>query len=214
MIRRAIAACEAAYGRAREILEPGISEVQVYSAMLAAATEVVGESIGEMGNDFQAGALGGLPRRHRVEAGELIPLDVSVVVRGYNCDLCRTFAVNRRPTAAQTKCHELVMAASARLESTAGPGVSCRKLYQEIHAQLDGQNGWSFPHHLGHGIGLAPHEAPRLNPHWDDRLEAGDVITFEPGLYADELRGGIRIEQDYLVTENGLERLSHFPTDL
>jgi Xaa-Pro aminopeptidase len=214
MIRRAVTACEAAYSRAREILEPGITEVRVYSEMLAAATEAVGESIGEMGNDFQAGSLGGLPRRRAVEAGELMPLDVSVTVRGYNCDLCRTFAVNRQPTAAQMKCHELVSAALSYLESTAGPGTSCRRLYQEIHSRLDGQNGWSFPHHLGHGIGLFPHESPRLNPHYDDTLAAGDVITFEPGLYGEELRGGIRIEQDYIVTENGLERLSHFPIDL
>ena len=214
MIRRAIAACEAAYGRAREILEPGVSEVRVYAEMLAAATEAVGESIGEMGNDFQAGSLGGLPRRRPVESGELMPLDVSIAVRGYNCDLCRTFAVNRQPTAAQMQCYELVMAAFAHLESTACAGASCRQLYQEIHSRLDGQNGWIFPHHLGHGIGLFPHEAPRLNPNYNDTLEVGDVITFEPGLYSDELRGGIRIEQDYLVTENGLERLSHFPTDL
>ena len=73
---------------------------------------------------------------------------------------------------------------------------------------IDGRNGWRFTHHLGHGIGLAPHEAPRLNPHWDDIFQVGDVFTAEPGLYGVDLRAGVRIEQEYLVTEHGVERLS------
>ena len=79
---------------------------------------------------------------------------------------------------------------------------------------LDGQHGWRFFHHLGHGIGLFPHEAPRLNPNWDDVFEVGDVFTVEPGLYGEDLNAGIRIEHNYLVTEGGLERLSQYPTDL
>jgi len=71
-----------------------------------------------------------------------------------------------------------------------------------------------FPHHLGHGIGLDAHEVPRLNPEWDDTLQVGDVIAIEPALYATELRSGIRLEQNYLITESGAERLSVFPLDL
>ena len=79
---------------------------------------------------------------------------------------------------------------------------------------IDGRNGWHFTHHLGHGIGLHCHEAPRLNPNWDDTFAVGDVFTAEPGLYADELRGGSRVEDNFLVTETGVERLSHYSTDL
>jgi Xaa-Pro dipeptidase len=81
-----------------------------------------------------------------------------------------------------------------------------------MDAHLPG-NG-SFSHHLGHGIGLFPHEGPHLNPNWDDTFEVGDVFTAEPGLYTPELRAGIRLEQDYLVTENGVELLSDFPLEL
>jgi Xaa-Pro aminopeptidase len=71
-----------------------------------------------------------------------------------------------------------------------------------------------FNHHLGHGIGLFPHEAPHLNPHWDDTLEVGEVFAAEPGLYAPELKAGMRIENDYLVTATGVELLSDFPLEL
>jgi Xaa-Pro dipeptidase len=71
-----------------------------------------------------------------------------------------------------------------------------------------------FNHHLGHGIGLFPHEAPHLNPNWNDTFEVGDVFTCEPGLYDPILREGMRIENDYLVTESGVENLSDFPMGL
>ena len=64
------------------------------------------------------------------------------------------------------------------------------------------------------GIGLFPHEGPHLNPQWDDTFEVGDVFTAEPGLYAPDLRGGIRLENDYLVTATGVELLSDFPLEL
>jgi len=58
------------------------------------------------------------------------------------------------------------------------------------------------------------HETPHLNPHWDDVLEVGDVIAVEPALYAPELAAGLRLENDYLVTETGLVNLSPFPLDM
>jgi Xaa-Pro aminopeptidase len=214
VMRRAIAGCEAAYAAARKILTPGLTEVQLHARLHAAAIEAVGEAIGEFGNDFQAGTPGGAPRDRPIQAGELIPFDLGVVVRGYCSDLCRTFAVGGAPTPAQREAHRLVVAALAAAERMIRPGVSCREVFEVTQAGLDGRNGWRFEHHLGHGIGLAPHEAPRINPFWDDTFMAGDVITVEPGLYGEELRAGVRIEEEYLVTETGVERLSHFPTDL
>jgi Xaa-Pro dipeptidase len=214
MIRRAIAGTEAAYARAREVLEPGITEIDVHAAMHQAAIIAVGERIGEFGNDFQAGSPGGPPRVRPVETGELMPLDIGVVVRGYTSDLCRTFAVDRKPTDAQREAHKHVVGALDFVGSTVKPGVSCRELFRKVFEMLDGTKGWRFFHHLGHGIGLACHEAPRLNPNWDDTFQVGDVFTAEPGLYGDDLRAGIRVEDDFLVTETGVERLSNFPTDL
>ena len=214
VIRQAVAGCEAAYAAARQYLEPGISEIDLFARMQATAVETVGEPIGELGNDFQAGTPGGPPRQRQGEAGELMPLDVSVVVRGYTCDLCRTFAVDRDPTDDQLEAHRLVMQAMAHVERTVRPGITCKEIYQQVFEMLDGQHGWKFFHHLGHGIGLAPHESPRLNPHFDDVFEIGDVFTAEPGLYGEPLRAGIRIEHNFVVTTDGVERLSHYPTEL
>ena len=140
--------------------------------------------------------------------------DLTAIYRGYCCDLCRSFVVGGKPSAAQQEAYHLIMEAFAYVEATVKPGKSCHALYTEVHAMLDGQHGWSFSHHLGHGIGLNPHEAPRLNPNWDDVFQPGDTFTAEPGLYGDDLRGGIRIEHNYLVTDSGVQKLSHFPADI
>ncbi len=214
MLQVGISGCDGAYTRAKELLEADVTEVELYAGMLAAATEAIGEPLTEFGNDFQCGALGSIPRNKRVVPGETAILDVGVVYRGYSSDLCRTFVIGRQPGEAQTAAYERVMEAIRHVEESVRPGVSCRTVFQEVHAMLNGYRGWAFPHHLGHGIGLSAHEAPRLNPDWDDTFEVGDVFTAEPGLYGEDLRAGIRVEHDYLVTEAGVQRLSLFPTGL
>ncbi|MHB0935891.1 MAG: M24 family metallopeptidase [Armatimonadota bacterium] len=214
MIRKAIACCDAAYAAAKDLLQPGVTETHLYARLLAAASEEAGEPIGEFGNDFQSGTPGGLPRQRAVEEGEMAIYDLTAIYRGYCCDLCRSFVVGGKPSDAQREAYRLINAAFIHIEHSLEPGMSCRALYEEVHDMLDGKHGWSFSHHLGHGIGLNPHEAPRLNPNWDDVFQPGDTFTAEPGLYGEELKGGIRIEQNYLVTETGLERLSHFPTEI
>lgn len=82
-------------------------------------------------------------------------------------------------------------------------------------AGRDGRSSAGRRPYLGHGIGLYSHEAPRLNLAWDDVFEEGDVFAVEPGWYdPPRLRAGIRIENDYLVTSEGVELLSVFPLHL
>ena len=78
---------------------------------------------------------------------------------------------------------------------------------------LDEYEPDSFCHHLGHGIGLGVHEAPRLNPHWADTLEPGDVFTVEPGLYYTGL-GGVRIEDLVIIETDGYRNVTTFPKTL
>jgi len=172
--------------------------------MQAAAVKEIGEPLGEMGNDFQSGTPGGPPRTRSLQAGELMPLDVAISVRGYRCDLCRTFAVDGQPTTIQQEAASQVRASLDFVEEHAHVGSDCRQLYEDVFQQLDGYRGWSFPHHLGHGTGLSAHEAPRLNPHWNDVLEVGDLFTVEPGLYHKQLCAGVRIEQNYWLTAKGI----------
>ncbi len=214
LIRHAVLGCEAAYAKAAEILAPGVREIDMFAEMQAAAIREIGEPIGEMGNDFQAGTGGGPPRRRGVEAGELMPLDVAVSVRGYRCDLCRTFVVGGQPTGAQRQAAEMVLAALELVEQQARVGTSARWLYEQVQSMLAQNPKWEFPHHLGHGTGLSNHEPPYLNPHWDDSLMPGDLFTVEPGLYGDDLVGGVRIEDNYWIGPDGLMKLSHFPRGL
>lgn len=208
LLRHAVAACDAAYAAARRLLKPGLTEVRLFAALQAAAVEAAGEPIGEFGNDFQSGSPGGPPRDRRVAGGEIAIYDLTAIYRGYACDVCRSFAVDGRPTAAQRAAQRRIAAFLRYIEKTVRPGVSCRGLFEEARDWLHGYRGWQFTHHLGHGVGLAPHEAPRLNPKWDDVFQVGDVFAAEPGLYGPDLRAGVRIENNYLVTRTGVECLS------
>ncbi|MCA9069436.1 MAG: aminopeptidase P family protein, partial [Planctomycetaceae bacterium] len=208
MIRRAIECTEAMYAEACEIIKPGISELEVYSQLHAAAVRVAGEPLTALGNDFQSNSPGGPPRDRLAQASELFILDLGPAYRGYYADNCRTFAVDGKPTDEQLKAWEVIVEVLEMVEETVRPGVSCRDLYDTATAMLDEYAPGAFFHHLGHGFGLYPHETPHLNPHWDDEFREGDVFTAEPGLYTEALKAGIRLEQDYLVTADGVERLT------
>ncbi len=213
-IRFTIQGADAVYNKAREILQPGISEIELYAQLQATAIEACGELLSGWGNDFQSGTPGGLARQRKAKAGELVPFDIGVGVRGYRSDLCRTFSVDGKPSDLQLEAQARVADMLEQVENTIRPGESCRVLFETIEAQLDGWKGYEFKHHLGHGIGLDPHEVPRINPCYDDTFQAGDVIAVEPGLYGKGLNAGIRLEQNYLVTDSGTDRLSNFPLDL
>jgi Xaa-Pro aminopeptidase len=94
------------------------------------------------------------------------------------------------------------------------PGVSCRHLYELVHRHLNLRSPWTFNHHLGHGVGLAPHEGPHLNPKWDDILAEGDFLAVEPGVYHESLHAGVRIEQNFVVSATGVELVSDWPVGL
>lgn len=210
-----IECADKAYAEAQKIIEPGVSEVEVMAAMQEAAVFHAGEFLSGWGQDFQCGAPGGFARPHRlIEDGELYVLDVGVGVRGYRSDLCRTFSVNGSPTDEQAAAHEKILDVMNQGEKMLKPGQSCRDMYSFVFGELDGWNGYEFFHHAGHGVGLDAHEVPRINPKWRDDFEEGDLVAFEPGLYGDALRGGIRLENNYLITKDGNQQLSHFPLSM
>lgn len=214
MLQYIIGVTEFCYDYAREMLEPGLTEVELFAGIQAAAADEVGETLGEPGNDYQIGTTGGIPRRRAAEAGEMAILDLTLVVRGYRSDMCRSFVVGAEPTKLQREARDMVLTVLERIETLIEPGITCRELYEEAAGLLKNERGWMFPHHLGHGIGMSQHEAPRLNPHWDDTLQIGDVFTLEPGLYHPELKAGVRIEQIYHLSEQGVDLLTEYPTEL
>lgn len=213
-IRMAIQGTEAMYSVARQIIRPGISELEVYNHLQATANEVFGEPMTATGNDYQVNSRGGGPRANVVaQAGQLYILDLGPAFRGYFADNARTIAVSS-VSSQQLAAWEKIMEVFRMIESEVKPGVRCRDIFDRAQAILDQAPVGVFNHHLGHGIGLFPHEGPHLNPNWDDTFQVGDVFTAEPGLYADALQAGMRLENDYLVTATGVENLSPFPLDL
>lgn len=213
LIRRALEATEKMYQRAREIVRPGINELDVFNELQSVAVRELGEPLTATGNDYQSGQRGGMPRDRVIEPGELYILDLGPAYRGYFADNARTLAVTD-PTDAQLKAWQAVCDVFPVVESWVRPGASARGLFEAIQQQLNQTGLGRFDHHLGHGIGLFPHEGPHLNPHWDDTFEAGDVFTAEPGLYGADLRAGLRLENDYLVTATGVELLTPYPLEL
>jgi Xaa-Pro aminopeptidase len=216
MMRQAIGCCVAMYDQARQIMRPGLDEIHLFGQLHAAAVAQAGEPLTALlGNDYACGVGGGPPKGRRLaQEGQIYILDLGPCYRGYFADNCRALAVNGKPTAAQFAAWRTITGVFGIIEKLARPGVKCRDLFQAVNDYYRQTSGRDLPHHLGHGVGLQPHEFPHLNPRWDDTLLEGEVFTAEPGLYADELAGGIRIENNYLVTSTGVESLLDYPMEL
>jgi len=213
-LKRAIAATGKMYAHAREMMTPGISEIEVFNQLQSVAVSELGEMLTGTGNDYQVCSRGGPPRNnHQARAGELYILDLGPAFRGYFADNSRAIAVSD-VSDEQMQAWEQIQKVFTHIEATVKPGKSCRELFDEAQAILDESPVGVFTHHLGHGIGLFPHEGPHLNPHWDDVFAQGDVFAAEPGLYGEALQAGMRLENDYLVTADGVELLSPFPMEL
>lgn len=216
LMKTAIRCSESMYKRAREIVEPGIPELMVFSELHATAVKSAGEPMSALlGNDFACGVPGGPARNYRsAQAGEIYILDLGPAYRGYFADNCRAIAVDRKPTDAQRRAWQAVMGVFPIVERMARPGVRCREIFSAADEHLKAAGYKGMTHHLGHGVGLQPHEYPHLNPKWDDVLMEGEVFTAEPGVYGPEIAGGIRLENQYHVTASGVSNLTPFPMEL
>jgi len=217
LMKRAIDATRAMHERAKQIIEPGIAELDVFAQLHAAAIMETGEPMTALlGNDFACGVGGGPARAGKTAAaGELYILDLGPSYRGYFADNSRVYAVDKKPTDAQIQAWEMIAGVFPIVEKLAKPGVRCRDIYAAVDSHfMDYNRGQKQGHHLGHGVGLQAHEFPHLNPNWDDVLIEGEIFTCEPGVYRPELRGGIRVENQYRVTATGVENLTPFPLGL
>ncbi|MCE5256156.1 MAG: Xaa-Pro peptidase family protein [Spirochaetaceae bacterium] len=135
-------------------------------------------------------------------------LDFGIVIEGYTSDVTMSFA--RGPLSPeQATMVDLVQAAYELGASACKPGVPAKDIAQAID-NFFAKSGFSMPHALGHGIGLEAHEAPGVNLRQENKavLVPGNIITLEPGLYHPEF-GGVRLENDVLITETGCRVLTN-----
>ncbi len=213
LMKKAIDATRAMHDKAREMVQVGVSEIDVFNELHAAAVRATGEPMSHLlGNDFACGAGGGAPRNNRkTQPGELYILDLGPSYRGYFADNSRVYAVDKKLTDEQHNAWEHVVGVFPIVEKLAKPGAKCRDIYKAVEDYYTQFQGKGIGHHLGHGFGLQAHEYPHLNPHWDDVLIEGDTFTCEPGVYRQEQKIAIRIENQYLVTRTGVENLTPFP---
>jgi len=144
--------------------------------------------------------------------GDLLLFDFGACVGGYRSDITRTFSVGT-PDPEMRAIYDLVLRANLAAIDGVKPGltgVETDAIAREVI--VSGGHAEHFGHGLGHGIGLEVHEGPSLSPRSEDTLETGMVATIEPGVYLPG-RGGVRIEDDVVITEHGCEVITAFPKD-
>jgi Xaa-Pro dipeptidase len=142
------------------------------------------------------------PTARSIAPGDLVLLDFGAAWEGYKADTTRTFAIGE-PDARQMEVHALVLAAHDAAVAAVRPGATVGDVDEAARAVIrDGGLGERFIHRVGHGLGLDGHEDPSLDPGGSAALEAGMVITIEPGVYLPGW-GGVRIEDDVVVEAGG-----------
>jgi Xaa-Pro aminopeptidase len=192
------------------LVKPGVTETE-----LAAEVEFRMRRKGASGPAFDtiiaSGPRGALPHARAstraVGKNELVVFDLGAILRGYSSDLTRTVFVGRAPAKIR-RWYGAVREAQQAAREVLRPGVSAHEVDAAARQLLQRAGlGKNFVHSTGHGLGLEVHEMPRLARGEKWLLRAGVVVTIEPGVYF-EGTGGIRIEDDALVTRDGAELLT------
>jgi Xaa-Pro dipeptidase len=148
-----------------------------------------------------------------MEDGELLIIDWGAVYRGYRSDITRTFILGA-PTPEMERIHDAVLAANQVGRLKASPGLPAQEVDRAARRAITlAGYGEYFIHRTGHGLGLETHEPPYIVEGNQELLRQGMTFTVEPGIYVPEL-GGVRIEDDVVVTEDGSQTLTSLPRDL
>ena len=147
-----------------------------------------------------------------IEAGHTLIIDVGALYDGYHSDMTRTFFIGD-PTSLQQELYEVVLEAQKAGVAAVESGLSTAELDAVCRTAItDAGYGEWFSHGTGHGVGLLIHEDPFINSTGDLKLQVGDVVTVEPGVYREGF-GGIRVEDLVVVTESGCRVLTASPKD-
>ena len=216
-MRRAVAITEQALDEVLKVVQVGMTEHAVATELTLAMLRCGAEGLA-FDPLIQSGPNTALPHvsasERVIEAGDMLLLDFGITIGGYNSDITRTFAVGQLPGAEFQKIYETVKQANVAARAVARPGVSGQDVDRAARKVIvQAGYGEYFTHRTGHGLGLEGHEPPYMVEGNAVPLKAGNTFTIEPGIYIPGL-GGVRIEDDMLITANGAENLTTYDREL
>jgi Xaa-Pro dipeptidase len=216
LIRKACELTSEGMQTAYEVLSSGMREREVASEI-----EYAMRKRGSYGTSFDTAVSSGVSSAfphggcsdRKICAGDFVVVDFGAIYKSYCSDMTRTFVAGR-PSEKQQRLHEIVRKAQEEACAAIKPNAKASDV-DAVARRVIEQAGYGdyFVHGLGHGVGLDIHEPPTLNPASKERLQGGNVITDEPGIYIPGY-GGVRIEDTILVTKNGAEKLTKGPYGL
>ncbi len=216
LIRRAGELADIGMEAAREVLRPGVREHEVAAEIAHAMMRTGAEGLAFQpiiaSGPRSAYPHGGVTDR-RIRSGEMVVIDIGAIYKEYRSDITRTFIIGEA-SERQKEIYNVVLEAHLKAMEVMGPGIEAKRV-DGIAREIISKAGYGeyFIHSLGHGIGLEVHEPPRLSDESEDILEAGNVVTDEPGIYIPGY-GGVRIEDTVHITSSGVERLTKFEKEL
>ena len=206
-----------------EVLRQSLTQVQVgvTELELVAEIEYLMKKLGADGPSFETMVLSGpntalphgIPGQRKIQNGDLLMFDMGVFANGYASDITRTFAIGDI-SQELTNIYNAVLGANLQGIQSIRPGVTLASVDQSARSVIERAGyGPQFMHRLGHGLGMDVHEYPSVHGNNMDLVQAGMVFTVEPGVYVPGV-GGVRIEDDIVVTNDGVNVLTSFPKEL
>jgi len=208
IMKRAARATQTVMARALPFICAGATERYVAGRMEAFAMEIEGVSGLAFPPIVASGPNGARPHAEvtdrAFEEGDFVTVDFGVLLDGYASDMTRTYMIGA-PSVRQRKIYESVRRSQAAGVAAARAGMSCGELDAVCRDILE-EDGYGeyFIHTTGHGVGAEVHEDPRIAKQSETILEAGMVVTVEPGVYIEGF-GGVRIEDTVVITKTGCE---------
>ncbi|MDO3408701.1 Xaa-Pro peptidase family protein [Saccharibacillus sp. CPCC 101409] len=206
------------------VLDEGLKHVRVGATEIeiVAELEYQMKKLGAEGPSFDTMVLTGdntalphgNPGNRKIAAGDMLMFDMGVYLDGYASDITRTFAVAERPSGESVKIYETVLAANLAAIARIRPGVTLSSVDAAARRVIEEAGyGPYFMHRLGHGLGMDVHEYPSVHGANEELVTEGLCFTVEPGVYvAGEC--GVRIEDDIIVTKDGVDVLTSYPKEL
>ncbi len=214
-IREAVHITDSIYAEAVHRIKAGVTEKQIANFLVSRYRE---SADGEAYSPIVAGGPNSalphaVPSDRPFESGDFIVIDAAAKVSGYHADMTRT-PVLEEATDKHYEIYEIVNGAQQAGLDAAKPGVSCKDMDSATRDWISERGyGKYYNHSTGHGIGLEIHTQPRLSQLSQQVLEEGNLVTVEPGIYLPGW-GGVRIEDDILITKTGCEILNKTTKEL